>query len=101
DRPPDLSRRPDADRLFGIDENFRAEAAANVRRDDAELVLRRKADEGRENKPRDMRVLAGRVKDERIRALLVFADGGTRLHRIRDEAVVDKFELGDVLCRGE
>src|SRR5947209_15810543 len=100
-RTPDLARRPDADRLFRIDENLRAETAANVGRDDAELMLRRKADESRQNQPRDMRVLARRIKDERIGAFLVFADGGARLHRIWHKAIVDEFELGHVLRRSE
>src|SRR5947209_11293030 len=100
-RTPDLARRPDADRLFRIDVNLRAETAANVGRDDAELMFRRKTDESRENEPRDMRVLTRRVKDERIRAFLVFADGGARLHGIRYEAVVDEFQLRHVLRCGE
>ena len=35
----DLARRPDADRLFGVDEDLRTETAADVRRDHAQLVL--------------------------------------------------------------
>src|SRR5947209_4774231 len=100
-RTPDLPRRPDADRLFRIDENFRAETTADVGRDDAELMLRRKTDESRENEPRDMRVLARRVKDEGVGTLFVFANGGARLHWIRYEAVVDEFQLRHVLRRGE
>ena len=57
-RPADLLRRPDADRLFGVDEDLRAEAAAHVGRDHAQLVLRRDADEGRQHEARDVRVLA-------------------------------------------
>ena len=68
DRPVDLLRRPDADGLLGIDEDFRAEAAADIGRDDAKLILRRKADEGREDDPRDMRVLARRIKRYRVGA---------------------------------
>src|SRR3954451_5162267 len=101
DRAPDLPPRPDADRLFGIDEDFRAEAAADIRRDHTELMFRRKSDERRQNKPRDMRVLARRVKEERVGALLVFADGGAWLHRVRYETVVDQFKFGHVLRRGE
>ena len=45
-RPADLLRRPEADHLLGIDEDLRAEAAADVGRDHAQLVLGRHADEG-------------------------------------------------------
>ena len=73
-RPADLLRRPDADRLLGIDEDLRAEAAADIGRDDAQLVLGRDADEGREHEARHMRVLARGVERERVRARIVFAD---------------------------
>ena len=96
-RPPDFLRRPDADRLLGIDEDLRAEAAADIRRDHAQLVLRRDADEGREHEPRHMRVLAGRVEREDAVTRIVVADGSPRLHRVRHEPVVDEVELGDVL----
>ena len=81
DRPVDLLRRPGADRLLGVNEDLRAEAAADVGRDDAQLVFRRKADERREHEPRDMRVLARRIKRDRVRSRIVVADGGARLHR--------------------
>ena len=96
-----LARRPDADRLFGVDEDLRAEAAADVGRDHTELVFRREPDEGREHETRDMRVLARRVEGERIRAHVVFADRRARLHRVRDQTIVDDVELGDVLGLGE
>jgi hypothetical protein len=92
-RPPDLLRRPDAHRLFGVDEDLGAEAAADVRRDDAQLVLRRDADEGRQHEARDMRVLARRVERERVRARVVIADRSARLHGVGDEPVVDEIEL--------
>ena len=47
DGTTDLAGGPYADGLLGVDEYLRAEAAADVRRDDAQLVLGRKADEGR------------------------------------------------------
>ena len=61
-RAPDLLGGPDADRLLGIDEDLGAEAAADIGRDHAQLVLRRDADEGRQHQPRHMRVLAGGVE---------------------------------------
>ena len=101
DRPVDLLGRPGAHRLLGIDEDLRAEAAADVRSDHAQLVLRRKSDERRKDEPRDMRVLACRVERDRIGSGVVFADRGARLHRIRDQPVVDKVELGHVRSPGK
>ncbi len=86
-------RRPDAHRLFRIDEDLRAEAAADIGRDDAELVLGREPDERREHETRDMRVLARRVERQRVRAGIVLADRGARLHRVRDQAIVDEVDL--------
>ncbi len=40
DRPVDLLRRPGANGLLGVNENLGAEAAADVGRDDAQLVSR-------------------------------------------------------------
>ena len=100
-RPVDLLGRPDADRLLGIDEDLRAEAAADIGRDHAQLVLGRDADEGRQHEPRDMRVLARRVEREGVRAGIVVADRRARLHRVGDQAIVDEVELGDVRGRGE
>ena len=101
DRAIDLLRRPDADRLFGIDEDLRAETAADIGRHHAQLVLRRDADEGRQHEPRDMRVLARRVEREGILALVPFADRRAGLHRIGNEAIVDEVDLRDVLRRRE
>ena len=90
-----------ADGLLGVDENLRAEAAADVGRDDAQLIFGRETDEGRQHEPRDMRVLARRIERDRVRAGIVVADGGARLHRVRDQAVVDEIELCHMLRRGE
>ena len=51
-RPADALRRPKRHDFFGIDENLRAEAAADIRRDHAQLVLGRHADEGGDDEPR-------------------------------------------------
>jgi hypothetical protein len=42
-----------------------------------------------------MRVLAGRIKNMLAGRAVEFANRGARLHRIRDEAVVDQVELDD------
>ena len=56
-RPVELARRPQTNDLLRIDEDLRAEAAADVGRDDAQLVLGRHADEGGDDEARDVRVL--------------------------------------------
>ena len=98
---PTLLRRPQADDLFRIDEDLRAEAAADIGRDHAQLVLGRHADEGGDHEPRDMRVLRRVPEREAVGAGIVFADRGARLDRVRHQAVVDDVELGDVLGRLE
>ena len=98
DRPSaDALRGPYADDLLGIDEDLRAEAAADIGRDDAQFVLRRQAMEGRDHEARHMRVLARRVERIMVAAGIPRADGGSRLHRIGDEPVVDDVELGHVM----
>jgi hypothetical protein len=101
DRPPDLLRGQQADALLGVDVNFRAEAAADVRRDHVQLVLRGDADECRDDQPRQVRVLAGGVQGERLVAAIVLADGRARLDRVRHEAIVDQIDLGDVGGAGD
>ena len=101
DRPLDLLRRPGADRLFVVDENLGAEAAADVGRDDAQLVLGRDALKRRQHDPREMRVLAGRVERDDIGAFVIVAERGARLHRVGDRAIVDEIDLGHVLRRGK
>ena len=65
-RPAEPLRREQADALLGVDEDLGAEAAAHVRRDHAQLVLRRDADERRDHQARDVRVLAGGVEREAL-----------------------------------
>ena len=62
ERPVDPLRRPDQRGLFGIEIDLRAEAAADVGRDDAHLVLRQAEHEGRHQQPLDVRVLAGDIE---------------------------------------
>ena len=100
-RPADALRRPQRHDFLGIDENLRAEAAADIGRDDAQLVLRRHADEGGDDQPRHVRILRGVPQRERAGAGIVIADRGARLDRVRHQAVVDDVELGDVLGRLE
>ena len=100
-RPIDLLGRPGADRLLIVDEDLRAEAAADVGRDDAQLVLGRDPLECREHQTGDMWVLARRVQRRDIGARIVFAERGARLHGVGNDAVVDEVELGDMRRFGE
>ena len=96
DRPADGPGCQQADALLGVDEDLRAEAAADVGRDHAQLVLGRDADEGRDHEARDVRVLARGVEREALVGAIVLADRGARLDRVRHQAVVDQRQPGDV-----
>ena len=100
-RPADPLRRPQRHDLLGVDENLRAEAAADVGRDHAQLVLGRHADEGGDDEARDVRILRRIPQRERAAAGVILGDRGARLHRVGHQAVVDDVELGDVLGRLE
>ena len=100
-RAADLARGPQAHDLLGVDEDLGAEAAADVRRDHAQLVLGRQADEGGQHQARHVRVLAGGVEREAVLPGVVVADGGARLDGVGDQPVVDEIDLGDVLGVGE
>ena len=60
DRPPDLAGGPGDDRLLGVMVDLRAEAAADIGGDDAQLRLRDVQHEGAHQQADHMRVLAGR-----------------------------------------
>ena len=91
-----LLRGPQADDLFRIDVDLRAEAAADIGRDDAQLVFRRDIVEGAHHQPREMRVLRGRPAGVVVLRLVVMAERGARLHRVRHQPVVDDVELDDM-----
>ena len=101
DRPVDLLRRPGADRLFVVDEDLRAEAAADVGRDDAQLVLGRDALKRRQDDPRDMGILARRVERHDVGSRIIVAERRARLHRVRNRAIVDEVDLGHMRRFGE
>ena len=99
DRPLDLLGGPGADRLFIVDENLGAEAAAHVGRDYAQLVLRRDALKRRQHHPREMRVLASGIESYDVRAFVIVAQRCSRLHGVGNRAIVDEVDLGHVLRR--
>ncbi len=100
-RTPHLARGPQADDLFRVDEDLRAEAAADVGRDNPQFVLRRDADECGNDQPRDMRVLRRIPEREMIATGIVVGNRRARFDRIRHQAVVDDVELGDMLGGGK
>jgi hypothetical protein len=61
-RTADLLGGPQRHHLLGVDEDFRAEAAADVGRHHAQLVLLRDVVERRQHEAGDMRVLRRRVE---------------------------------------
>jgi hypothetical protein len=61
DRPPELQRANDRADVAGVDRHFVAEAAANVWRDDVDLVLRNTGHQ-RERGPVNVRRLGGNVE---------------------------------------
>ncbi len=87
---------PQADDLFRVDVDLRAEAAADIRRDDAQLVFRRDIVEGAHHQPRDMRVLRRRPAGVVVLGLVVVAERCARLHGVRHQPVVQDVELDDM-----
>ena len=96
-RAPDAPRGPQANDLLGINENLRAEPAADIGCDHAQLVLGRHADECGDDQPRHMRILRGVPEREIAGAGIVFGDGDARLHGVGNQAIVDDVEPRDVL----
>ena len=101
DRAAQLAGGPGDDRLFGVMVDLRAEAAADIGGDDAQFRLGDVEDEGAHQEPDHMRVLARRVERVLAGRAVKLADRGARLHRVRDEPVVDEVELDDVRRLGE
>ncbi len=100
-RTVDAPRRPQRDHFLRVDENFRAEAAADIGRDDAQLVLGRHADEGGDDEPSDVRILRRVPQRQMAGPGIVLGNGRAWLHSVRHQAIVDDIELGDVVRRLE
>ena len=95
-RAADLFCRPCDERLLGIVENLRAEAATHVGRIDAQLVLGNVEHKGAHQQTNDMRVLARRIERVRAACGVIIANRHPRLDGIGDETVVDEIDFGDV-----
>ena len=101
DRAVQLLRRPGDDGLLGVEVDLGAEAAADVGRDHAHLVLGQPQHERRHEQALDVRVLVRDVERVGIVGARVARDRGARLDGVGDEAVVDEFERRDVVRAGE
>ena len=66
-----------------------------------QLVLGRDLDEGGEHEAVDVRVLARQPQGVVAGGGVVVADGRPRLHRVRDEPVVDEVQTGHVVRAGK
>ena len=93
---PNFLRGPGDHHFFGVVELLDAEAAADVGRYDAQLVLRDVQHEVAHQQLHDVRKLAGGPHRVVAARHVVLADHRTRLHRIADQPVVDQADLGDV-----
>ena len=96
----ELLRRPHHQQVVGIGAALEAEAAADVRRDDADLVLRHVEDVA-DLHAHAMRVLRSGIQRVLVGRGLVVADRDARLHRDRRYPVVLHAQLDDVLGLGE
>ena len=96
-----LAGGPGDDRLLGVVVDLRAEAAADIGRDDAQFRLGDVQDKGAHQQADHMRVLARRIERVVAGGAVEFADRGARLHRVRNEPVVDEVELDDARRLGE
>jgi len=97
----EFTGRPCDKSLLGVKRSLRAEAATDIRRDHPKLVLGNRQNGSSDQKPDHVGVLARRVQRVVTRCAIVFADGGARLHGIRDEPVVDDVEVRYVVRPGE
>ena len=98
DRPAELLRGPQHEHVLGIEEQFHAEAAADISGHDADAVLGDLEDVVGEQVADKMRALRRAPQRVGILARIVFADGAARLHRIDDDPVVDELEA-DAMAR--
>ena len=96
DRPADALAGPHQRGLLAVEEDLRAEAAADIGCDDAHLVLRDAEHEGAHQQPLDVRVLVGDVQRVVVVGRVVAGVGGARLDRVRHQPVVAKAQLADV-----
>ena len=100
DRPSDEERRGRGDDVAGVDRHLVPEAAAEVGRDDADLLLGQARDEG-EERPVDVRSLRRHVDGRLPRGRVDVRDAAAALERRRVAARVERVELDDLVRLGE
>ena len=100
DRPVQLARGEHRQDVFRIHEDLHAEAAADIGRQDVELLFRLVEDLGGELGPHAVDALARHVEDV---AVLVVDGGeaGPAFHRRRGDPVVDQVDADDLGGLGE
>ena len=96
DAAVDLFGGPGQCHVFGVQEDFGAEAATHVGRDHAHLVLGQAQNKGGHQQTFDVRVLIRHVERVFLGGAAVHANGAARLHGIGHQAVVGQVKLGDV-----
>ena len=96
-----LARAPRDEDLFGIVKNFRAKAAAHIRRHHAHLVLGQTQDKRRHQQANDVGVLRRGVERVVVASAVVIANGAARLNRVGDEPLVVELQRGDVRGAGQ
>ena len=101
DRTANLARAPRDEDLFGIVKNFRAKAAAHIRRHHAHLVLGQTQDKRRHQQANDVGVLRRGVERVVVARAVVIANGAARLNRVGDEPLVVVLQRGDVRGAGQ
>jgi hypothetical protein len=74
--------------FLGVDVDLRAEAAANLWGDGPDLILPH-AGHGRDHRAEDVRILRRRPDGHGALARLEVSDHTSRLHRVRDETLID------------
>src|SRR5262249_53254953 len=90
DRPPDLVRGPQGQRVFGIMRALHAKAPADLTGDDTQLRLRDVQDAAREVGARGVWTLGPDIEREAAEPVVPVADNAARLHRRRGDAVEDE-----------
>ena len=95
-RPGKLFGRRKHQRLFAVVIDLRAETAPHIRGHDLQLVLGNTQHESRNQKPGQVRVLAGGGQLVVTRAGEILANAGARFHRVRHKAVVHQFQRRDM-----
>ena len=101
DRPPDLARGPQCQRVFGVVPAFHAKAAADLAGDDSQLGFRDVQDAPRQIGARRVRTLGPDIEGKAAEPIVPLADAAARLHRRGGDSVEDELEPADVIGLGK